>query len=263
MELQFTGNTAMITGSGRGIGKQIAIEFARVGANVVVTSRTTTELNNTAQEIQDEPGDCHPVTADLTQQSDIDMLLEETVDTFGVPDILVNNAGVLYTYDPSDSTGIRDYLEKMDTMWQINLRSIFALSQTYAQLVHESSMDSGRIINISSILGHVGVRGRGVYSGTKAGIHGITRSLAVELADYGITVNSISPGLVGVDRILSILDEEPERFNVDNIPVGRLGRPADIAHACLFFASDEAEYITGQDLLVDGGASVTSSLYSN
>lgn len=262
MDVRLDGKTAIVTGSGRGIGEEIAYEFAAAGATVVVTARTESEIEATAETIREQGGSGRAVPADLTDMADIDSLLDETLDAYGTPDILVNNAGVLFTHDFTDHSDVTDHLDEIDTMLDVNVRSVFLLSQRYAEVFRESSLGSGRIINVSSILGHVGVNGRGIYSGTKSGLHGLTRSLAVELASDDITVNSVSPGLVAVDRIEDVLEDEPERFNIEDIPAGRLGTPSDIAYTCLFLASDRSEYVTGQDILVDGGAAITSSLYN-
>jgi len=146
-------------------------------------------------------------------------------------------------------------------MLDVNLCGLFLLSQRVANAMLDADVDSGRIVNISSVVGHVGVPAMTVYSGTKAGVYGITWGLAAELSPHGITVNSISPGMIRVGRIENLMEEKDELYDLDRIPVGRLGDPEEIADACVFLASNRTKYVTGEDLRVDGGVVITAGLY--
>lgn len=257
MNLDLSGRTAVVTGAGRGIGRQITEEFAAAGADVVLAARTAEEIEAAADRIEaDHAVDALAVPTDLRDVDSIDNLVDEAIDAFGAPEILVNNAGAHAPVDPLE----RD-LEVVDAMLEVNLRGLHTLAQRVATEIVEAGAEGGRIVNISSIAGDVGVRGMSVYSGTKAGVKGLTRGLAVEFAEYGITANCVSPGLTRVERIDRLLEEKGELYNVEGIPLSRLGEPEDIAAACLFLVSEQASYVTGVDLPVDGGAKVTAALY--
>lgn len=257
MEIDLTGRTAIVTGAGRGIGESIALEFAERGANIVAAARTESEIERTVEGVRDRGVDGLAVPTDLTSVEQIERLVDETVESFGTPEILVNNAGANIP-----TATLEMSLEEVDTTIGVNFRGLFLLSQRYGQVVNESPVDSGRIINISSIHGYLGTVSRSVYAGTKAGVFGLTRGLAAELAPVGVTVNSVSPGLTAVDRIQRLVEEYGEdRYDIELVPLGRLAEPDEIAYACLFLASEYAEYITGVDLPVDGGVIMTAGLY--
>lgn len=255
MEIDLRGRTALITGAGRGIGETIAVEFAKCGADVVAAARTVEEIEATVERVEALGAEGLAVPTDLRSVEDIDRLMDETIDSLGLPEILINNAGA----NLSASTLTRP-LEEVDTMIGVNLRGSFLLSQRFGLEVRESGRESGRIINISSIHGRLGTPSRTVYSTTKAGLYGMTRGLAAELAPDGVTVNSVSPGLTRVDRIERLIEEE-DRYDLGKVPLGRLATSEDIAYGCLFLASDYADYITGVDLPIDGGVLMTAGLY--
>lgn len=255
MEIDMRGRTALITGAGRGIGETLSIEFAKRGADVVAAARTTEEIEETVEAVEALGVDGLAVPTDLRSVEDIDGLVDETLEAFGLPDVLINNAGA----NLSASTLTRP-LEEVDTMIGVNIRGAFLLSQRYGLEVRESGRESGRIINISSIHGRLGTPSRTVYATTKAGLFGMTRGLAAELAPDGVTVNSVSPGLTRVGRIERLIEEE-DRYDLGKVPLGRLARPEDIAYGCLFLASDYADYVTGIDLPIDGGVLMTAGLY--
>lgn len=253
ISLDLSGTTAIVTGGGRGIGEEIATTFGEAGANVVVAARTTAEVEETAAVIRDTGAEALAVTADITDVTDIDALIEETNDRFGPADTLVNNAGVNLK-DPF----LEQSIEDMETVIDLNLRALLMVSQRFGRAFRESSHDRGRIINISSLHGKQGIQQRTVYSGTKAGVFGVTRGLAASLAREGITVNSVSPARTKVGRVNVDADAD-----YDEIPAGRIGRPADVAYACLYLASPLADYVSGEDIAVDGGISITRGSYQN
>lgn len=255
VELDLQNQIALVTGAGRGIGAEIATRFAEAGADVVVAARTESELARTVDRVEAHNVEGVAVTTDLSEADDIDRLVDRTIEAFGVPDVLVNNAAANLAADPLEQD-----VTDVDTMLSVNLRGLFLLSQRVAQEQVEAGVE-GRIVNVSSIVGSLGVPAMTVYGGTKAGVHGVTQGLAAELASHGITVNSVSPGMTRVGRIEDLMTEKGELYDIDRIPAGRLGEPKEIADACLYLASDLAGYVTGEDLRVDGGVTITAGLY--
>lgn len=254
-ELDLTGRTAIVTGSGRGIGAVIADVFSQAGADVVLAARTRSEIEKSARMVRENGAEALAVPTDLSRTSDIDTLVDEAVDQFGPPQILVNNAGV--NIHPS---GVENSKEEVATMLDVNVRGMYVLSQRFASEFQRSESTGGRIINVSSIHGKQGIARRIVYSGTKSAVVGMTRGLAAAWARAGITVNSVSPGNIELgDEDQSARDD----FDVDEIPIDRPGTPEDVAYACLFLASPFADYITGEDISVDGGISITTGPYEN
>lgn len=256
MPLDHSETTAIVTGAGRGIGREISHRFAETGANVVAAARTESEIRETVDGVETRDSAGLAVPTDLRQPDDIRDLVAETVDRFGTPDVLVNNAAVHVAGDPLSRS-----VEDVEAMLDVNLRGVFLLSQAFANAVIDGDGSGGSIVNVSSIVGHLSVPAMPVYCGTKAGVYGLTRALAGELGPHGITVNAVSPGLTRVARIERLLEEKGELYEIDAIPMGRLGEPADVANACLFLASDLASYVTAVDLPVDGGAVRTATLY--
>lgn len=258
MDVDLSGSTTIVTGAGRGIGAEIAIQFAEAGSNIVAAARTESEIEATARRCQG----VHDVrvlahSTDLKGTSDIDALIDETLEVLGPPDILINNAAENLTNPPVDQP-----LEDVDVMIETNLRGVFVLTQRFARAFREASHQSGRVVNVASVAGQLGVPAMTLYGGTKAGIYGITRGFAAALASEGITVNSVTPGLIDIDRIEHLIEEKgDELYELDRIPLERLGRPEDIAKTCLFLASENAGYITGEDVRVDGGVAFTAGLY--
>ncbi|MGM0590450.1 MAG: SDR family NAD(P)-dependent oxidoreductase [Halobacteriota archaeon] len=255
--INLDGETALVTGASRGIGAQIAETFAEAGADVVVAARTESQLEETVEKIEATGSRGVAIPTDLREIDQIDALMEETLEAVGMPSILVNNAaqnlaGPLPEMD----------IEEVNAMIETNYRATFVLSQRYAEAYREFGLDSGRIINISSLTGRLGVPRMTLYSGTNSGIESLTRGFAAELARDGVTVNHVVPGLIGIERIQNLLkDQGDDIYNLDRIPLGGLGEAQDIANACLFFASDLSTYVTGAEIVVDGGVSFTAGLY--
>lgn len=258
IELDLSGQTVIVTGAGRGIGAAIADRFAEAGANVVAAARSTDEIEAVASAVAEEHGiEAIAVETDLRSVEDIDRLVERSVDAFGVPEILINNAGANLPTPPIETP-----IDDVDTMLDVNLRGSFLLTQRWARAYRDAGLDHGRVINISSGTGTIGVPRMTLYGGTNAGINGITRGWAAALAPDGVTVNAVTPGLVGIDRIRRLLEEQGDAiYDLERIPLGRLAEPVEIADACLFYASDLADYVTGTELYVDGGMIFTAGLY--
>lgn len=258
MQIDHSGRTAIVTGAGRGIGEEIALTLADTGANVVAAARTTSEIDETVDAIEERGVEGLAVSTDLSEVDDIAALIDETVERFGCPEILINNAAAdVRVGNPLD----HDEAD-VDTMLSVNVRGLFFLTQEFATVHRNSGGDSGSVVNVGSIGGHLGVPTMTVYGATKTAVFGLTRGFAAELAQDDITVNSVSPGLVNIGRIAEIIEERgDEMFDLDRIPLRRLCEPREVAYACAFLSSDFARYITGEDLLVDGGVSFTSGLY--
>lgn len=225
--MRFAGQVAVVTGASRGIGRAIAERLANEGARVACVSRT----QGYAVDVSD---------ADALQKTAARIL-----EDFGRVDILVNNAGVT-----RDGLSMRMSLEDWDTVLDTNLRAAFVFSQALMRPMIKQR--SGRIINISSISGLIGNAGQANYAASKAGLIGLTKTLARELAGRGITVNAVAPGLIETD-MTGALSEEIRQSILEKVPLKKLGQPEDIAAAVAFLASAEASYITGQVLTVDGG----------
>lgn len=258
IKFDLSGQTAIVTGAGRGIGAEIADRFAEAGADVVAAARSTDEIEAVAEAVSAEHGvEAIAVPTDLRNVNDIDSLVEKAVEAFGVPEILINNAGANLPSPPVDTP-----IEDVDTMIGVNLRGTFLLTQRWAAAYREAGLEEGRVVNISSGTGTIGVPRMTLYGSTNAGINGLTRGWAATLAPDGVTVNAVTPGLVGIDRIRNLLEEQGDAiYELDRIPLGRLAEPEEIADACLFYASNLANYVTGTELFVDGGMTFTAGLY--
>lgn len=257
VNITLDGETALVTGGSRGIGSVIAETLAEAGADVAVTARTESELHETVAAIEATGSRGIAIPADLRCVEDIDALIDKTTAAMTVPSILVNNAAANLAGPLLETS-----LEDVHTMLETNLLATFLLTQRYALVYRESSLVSGRIINISSLTGQLGVPRMTLYSGTNAGIESVSRGFAAELARDGVTVNWVTPGLIGIDRIEHLLEEQGDDiYDLDRIPLGGLGTAEDVANACLFFASDLSSYVTGAEIIVDGGVSFTAGLY--
>ena len=244
--MDLSGRVAIVTGSGRGIGQAIALKLAEVGADVVVNDIGEPEaLEKTAAEIRALKRQSLGVIADVSSAEDVARLVETTVTTFGRIDILVNNAGVT-----RDQLLMRMSEPDWDTVISIDLKSAFLCCR--AVLPHMLKQRWGRIVSISSITGEIGNAGQANYASAKAGIIGLTRSIAKEVGSRGITANAIAPGFIDTMMTQQLKEKYREEL-MQRIPVGFFGSPRDIAEAAAFLASEEARYITGQVLKVDGG----------
>ena len=244
--MNFEGKLVLVTGASRGIGKAIAEAFAKLGAKVVGTA--TSEKG--AEAISAYLGD-HGVgrVLNVTDGASVDALFASIKETFGAEvDILVNNAGIT-----RDGLFMRMSDEDWDAIINTNLTSVYRLSKAVVRSMMKKR--SGRIISISSVVGVIGNAGQTNYAAAKAGIIGFTKSLAREVASRGVTVNAVAPGFIATDMTSGLPENEKEKI-LAGVPMGHLGEPEDIANAVVFLASDEAKYITGETINVNGGMSM-------
>jgi meso-butanediol dehydrogenase/(S,S)-butanediol dehydrogenase/diacetyl reductase len=242
--MRLTNKTAIITGGGSGIGQACAWAFYQEGANVVLFGRREDKLKETAQELGSR---AMTVSGDMTRSEDLDRLVQETLSKFHRIDILVNNAGL---FKGAPLHEISD--EQYDEMMNINMRAVFQLTRRVLPVMMEQK--NGNIIHISSILGIIAVPQVAVYNISKGALNQFSRSIAVEYGSYGIRSNSICPGLIETDMTADLMkDEALMQEWSKGYPIGRFGKPEDVASACLFLASDESSFITGTVLPVDGG----------
>jgi len=236
---------AIVTGASRGIGRSIALALAAQGAKVVASARNADALSALVKEIQGQGGVAAAVVGDVAVEADANRLIDEAVAAFGQLDILVNNAGIT-----RDGLLLRMKSEDWDAVLDTNLKGAFLCIRAAAKLM--SKQRCGRIINISSVVGEMGNAGQANYCASKAGLLGLTKSVARELARRNVTVNAITPGFIVTDMTDNMNDKAREAMT-EQIPLGRLGEAEDIANAVLFLASDQSSYITGQVLGVNGG----------
>lgn len=240
-----TDRVAIVTGSGRGIGYAVALELARRGATVVTNDLTGCCADDTLDDIRQQGGDGLAITADVSDAAQVDDLVKQVLDTYGKIDILVNNAGTT-----RDNLIMRMGEDDYDFILRVNLKSAWLLSKAVIRPMMRKKY--GRIVNMSSASGLMGQAGQTNYSTSKAGMVGLTKSLAREVASRNITVNAVAPGFIQT----ALTDTMPQDILdslVPLIPVGRVGQVADVAHAVAFLTADESSYITGQVLSVDGG----------
>lgn len=237
---------AVVTGASRGIGRAIALELARRGARVVVNYQHSAEAaKQVVAAIEAEGGTAMAVQADVSDLEQAQALIQAALDAYGQIDILVNNAGVT-----RDQVLLMMSEEDWDTVIRVDLKSLFNTCKAAARKMIRQR--SGRIINISSIVGIAGQGGQTNYAAAKAGVIGFSKSLAKELGPRGITVNVVAPGFIPTD-LTSALPQEMVQKAIDHTPLQRVGRAEEIAYAVAFLASDEAAFITGAVLPVDGG----------
>lgn len=242
MTTSMQGQVALVTGASRGIGKAIALQLAEQGITVIGTA--TTEKG--AEAISAYLGDKgEGVALNVTQEDSISATLKHIDETYGQLDILVNNAGVT-----NDNLLMRMKDEEWDTVMDTNLKSVYRLSKGVMRGMMKRR--SGRIINISSVVGTTGNPGQANYCAAKAGLVGFTKALAKEIAARGITVNCVAPGFIDTDMTKSLTDDQKQAIFA-NIPASRLGQPEEIAAAVVFLASPGAAYITGETIHVNGG----------
>lgn len=240
----FYNRVAVVTGSTQGIGLAIAKRLAKEGVIVVVTSRNIDKVNEAVDEIKSEGGEAFGLKCNVTNREEVKALAEKVMDKYGRIDILVNNAGIT-----KDSSFKKMTDEQWDEVLDSDLKSVFIVTQELSKYMELNKY--GRIINLSSVVGLSGNFGQANYSAAKAGIIGFTKTLSMELGKKGITVNAIAPGFIET----AMTHEIPENIRTEiiaSIPVGRTGEPEDIAAATAFLASEEAGFISGVTLSVNG-----------
>ncbi len=240
-----SGQVALVTGAARGLGRAIAENLARCGAKVACVDVNAELLDQTVAAIGAAGGTAMAWTCDVTDSARVSAVVDEVVKTWGGLDILVNNAGIT-----KDTLILRMKDDQWDAVININLRGTFLFTRAAARPLMKSSR--GRIINIASVAGIMGNPGQSNYSASKAGVIGLTRTVAKELAGRNITVNAVAPGFIATDMTAVLSDEVKEAIK-KQVPLGRMGDPQDIADAVLFLASPAAGFITGHVLTVDGG----------
>ena len=253
MKVDLSGKVAIVTGGNQGIGKAIAKLLLENSATVVIAARNVEKLKKTAEEFA-SLGTCRYIPTDVSSRESVENLINSTVEEFGKIDICFNNAGV--NVGGEGRVDIDEFTqENWDKIIAIDLNGVFHCSQVVSRVMIKQK--SGKIINVGSVFGHVAARKQIGFVAAKGGVHHMTKGMALELAQHGITVNCIAPGSVPVDMALFEGPNAPWAKFRDNmlshIPLKRFGTVEDIANAALFLASDESAYITGHVLLVDGG----------
>jgi 3-oxoacyl-[acyl-carrier protein] reductase len=239
------GRVALVTGASQGIGRACALELARVGATVALAARNLEKLGDVAAEIAAAGGKAHAFALDVASEESIKECAKAVITHFGAVNILVNNAGIT-----RDILALRMKRKDWDDVLTTNLTGAFLMTQAVMSQMVKSRW--GRIINVTSVVGQMGQAGQANYAASKAGLIGLTKSLARELASRTITVNAVAPGFIET-AMTEVLTPEQKAMNAQFIPLGRVGTDVEVAHAVAFLASEEAGYITGHTLDVNGG----------
>lgn len=240
------GKSAIVTGASRGIGRAIALELAKQGANVAVNYAGSVEkAQQVVHELQEFGVKAFKIQADVSNETEVKAMMKEVVSTFGSIDILVNNAGIT-----RDNLLMRMKEEEFDQVINTNLKGVFMCTKAVTRQMMKQR--SGRIINVASIVGVSGNPGQANYTAAKAGVIGLTKTTAKELASRNILVNAVAPGYIATD-MTDALNDEQKKAVFDLIPLGKLGQPEDVAKVVRFLASDDANYLTGQTIHIDGG----------
>ncbi|KXH79952.1 3-oxoacyl-[acyl-carrier-protein] reductase [Sporosarcina sp. HYO08] len=243
---RFEGKTAIVTGASRGIGREIALHLAKEGARVAVNySGSKDKAEEVVQMIQDAGGEAFAIQANVADADSVKNMVDQTLEKFGSIDFLVNNAGIT-----KDNLLMRMKDDEWDDVININLKGVFLCTKGVTRQMMRQR--SGKIVNVASIVGVSGNPGQANYVAAKAGVIGFTKTAAKELASRNINVNAVAPGFITTD-MTDALNEDVKNQMLATIPLGKLGNPEDVARTVLFLLSDDAAYITGQTIHVDGG----------
>ena len=240
-----SGKTAIITGASRGIGKSIAIQLASCGAKISLVARNQNDLDAVQETINNSGGKVQSLIGDVSNFESFSGIVQQTLAKWKQVDILVNNAGIT-----RDNIIMRMKEDEWDNVMNINLKGCFNGIKAVTRPMMKNK--GGRIINITSVIGQIGNAGQSNYAASKAGVMGLTKSLAKELGSRNITINSVAPGYILTDMTDQLDNDVQEKLKA-SIPLKRLGKPRDVASLVCFLASDDAAYITGQTFNVDGG----------
>lgn len=244
---ELAGKTVVVTGGSKGIGKEIALTFAKLNANVVISGRNEEALNGALQELKKFNGSCIAIQGDLSDIQAARELIDAAADRFGTVDVLVNNAGVNIAKPALEVTE-----EDWDTVLDLNLKTAFFASQAAAKYM--IAQRSGRIINIASQMAFVGYIKRAAYCSSKGGLVQMTKALAVEWAEYGVKVNGVAPTFIETELTAKMFEDKDFKEDVDRrILLDGLSQPKDISGAVLYLASELANFVTGETIKVDGG----------
>ena len=245
MKFDLNDKIAIVTGASQGIGETIAVEMAKSGANVFCLARNKNALDSTINKIISNGDKASAYSCDISDNEQFNNIVTDIFKEYGSIDILVNNAGIT-----NDTLLMRMSDDQWDSVLNINLKGSFTCTRTVIKYMMKKK--SGRIINITSIVGLTGNAGQANYAASKAGLIGMTKSIAKEVASRGITANCVAPGWIETAMTEQLSDDVKNKF-LSQIPTGKIGYPRDIANTVIFLASKEAEYITGQTITVDGG----------
>ena len=244
--MKLDGKVALVTGASRGIGRAVALKLSAEGAKVAINfAGNLAKAEEVKSEIESNGGEALLVQGNVADFNAVNEIVKKVVDAWGRIDILVNNAGIT-----RDNLLLKMSEENFDEVIATNLKGVFNCTKAVTKLMMKQR--AGRIVNMSSVVALMGNAGQANYAAAKAGIIGFTKSVAKEFAPRGITVNAIAPGFIGTDMTNAIPEKIKDEM-LKNIPLGRFGNPEDVAEAVMFFVSEEAAYITGQVLCVDGG----------
>jgi NAD(P)-dependent dehydrogenase (short-subunit alcohol dehydrogenase family) len=250
---RLAGKVALVTGGGTGIGRAIALAFAREGAKVAVAGRRKEKLQETVREVEKQGGDGLAIACDVSDAKDAERAVRDTAKNFGKLNVLVNNAGVLHVATIEGTSE-----EEWDRLMTINLKGPFLMCR--AALPEFRKAGGGTIVNVGSVLGLVGMKDRAAYCASKGGVTLLTKAIALDHAQERVRVNCICPSVVETELVAGLFRGSDERealrsARISQIPIGRMGRPADVAELAVFLASEESSWLTGAAIPLDGGVS--------